>query len=297
MWFMIRLSRDYTQLVRFTIVYKGLQSDKILLPATDTVLYVNLQTKGYNILLDNFFHETHRFEIDISQYTPKLIANNFEINVETGTLHDALSYNFKSNERIVSIIPVNLKVILEKAYTKRVPVILDADITYAKQYNLNHRVYFDPDSIIITASKELLKTIDYVKTEKASCQNLTSNTILSLNLLNKYNNLSIRYSSSSIKLFIPVAQYTEEFVEIPVTLDSVKENYKITTFPDKVKVYFFVNLPDSPNIKADSFSTAINAAEILNSKNTLTKVYLKHAPTIARVQRIEPEFVEYLIHK
>lgn len=297
MWFLIRLSKDYTQLVQFTVTYKGLQADRILMASTDTVFYANIQTKGYNLLLSNIYNIPHKFDIDLSQYNPKLNGNNFEINIETGTLHDAISTDFKAKDKIVSVLPVTLKVMLEKAFTKKVPVIIDADITYATQYNLNHRIYYDPDSITITGDQQLIKSVDYIKTEKKPISNLSSNTIVSLKLVNKFDKSSVRYSSNYIKLFIPVVQYTEESVETNIQLDSLKENYKITTFPDKVKVYFFVNLPDYQKVKVDSFSTVINATEIFKSKNNLTRVYMKHAPAFVKVQRIEPEFVEYLIHK
>ncbi len=297
LWMMIRLSRDYTELERFSISYKGLQSDKILLPATDTVFYVNIQTNGYNILFDKLFPDKHQFEIDISQYVPKLVGNYFEINIETGTLHTALSYYFKANEKIISVLPVNLKIMLEKAYTKKVPVVLDAEISYAKQFNLNKKIYYEPDSIYITGNEQQLKSISSVTTEKKYLKDLSANTIVSLKLLNKFSNLNIRYSTDNVKLFIPVTQYTEEFFEIPVLIDSLKDDAKISVIPEKVRIYFYVNVPDFPNLKVDSFSTAISAFDILNSKNNLAKVYLKHAPYFVKVQRIEPEFVEFVKHK
>ncbi len=297
LWMMIRLSRDYTELERFSISYKGLESDKILLPATDTVFYVNIQTNGYNILFDKLFPDKHQFEIDVSQYVPKLVGNYFEINIETGTLHNALSYYFKANEKIISVLPANLKIMLEKAYSKKVPVILDAEISYAKQYTLYKKIYYEPDSIVITGNEQQLKSISSVTTEKKYLKDLSANTMVSLKLLNKFNNLNIRYSTDFVKLFIPVTQFTEEFFEMPVMIDSLKDDAKISVTPEKVRVYFYVNVPDFPNLKVDSFSAAISATNVIISKNNLAKVYLKHAPSFVKVQRIEPEFVEFVKHK
>jgi YbbR domain-containing protein len=298
MWMMIRLSREYSQEIRFSVNYKGLQSDKIILPASDTMFYVTLKSTGYNILFRNFKHQKYQTEIDLSQFTPKLQGNNFEISVALSGLRDLLSANFKQKDRIVSFQPENLNIRLDKAFIKKVPVILDAEISFEKQYSLYHKVYFDPDSVIVTGNRDLLKNIESVKTEKRTFNNLSSNTSVTLRLLNVYNPLNLRYSSEYVKVFIPVVQYAEDFIEVPISTDSLGSDTHVITLPDKIKIYYTVCVPDIKKVAVDSFKVSIMIPKSVNSNTAnYARVILKHSPSLVKILRIEPENVEYSLKK
>ncbi len=233
---MIRLSREYTQFVKVSIIYKGLQSDKVILPASDTVFYVTLHTSGYNILYRNITQPAYRTEIDLSHYPAKLQGNDFGINVALDGLRDLVAANFKQKESIVSFMPETLNIRLDKAFIKKVPVILDAEVTFQQQFSLYRKMYFDPDSVMVTGNQDILQTIEFVKTEKRTFNSLSSNTSVTLKLVNNYNPLNIRYSSEYVKVFIPVVQSTEDYMEVPVTADSLSSDLHLTTVPEKVKV-------------------------------------------------------------
>jgi len=298
MWMMIRLSRDYSQDIKFKVIYKGLQSDKIILPASDTFFYVTLQSTGYNILFRNFKHQNCQLEVDLSQYSPKLLGNDFEINVDLGDLRDIIASNFKQKDKIISFQPENLNVRLDKAFIKKVPVILDAELSFEKNYGLYHKIYFNPDSVFVTGNQDFLKTITSVHTEKHIFNNLSSNTSVSLKLINTNNPLNLRYSSEYIKVFVPVVQYSEEYMEVPIRNDSLGSDIHVTTIPDKIKIFYTVGVPDIKKVAVDSFMAFIKIPAYFNANITNNaKVILKHAPSTVKVLRIEPENVEYTIKK
>jgi YbbR domain-containing protein len=298
MWMMIRLSREYSQVIRFSVSYIGLQSDKIILPASDTVFLVTLQSSGYNILFRKFSKQKYHAEIDLSKYLPKLQGNNFEINVDLGKLREMLSANFKQKDKLVSFMPENLNIRLDKAFFKKVPVILDAEMSFEKQYGLYHKVFFDPDSILVTGSKDQIKTIESVRTEKRSFHNLSSNTSVTLKLVNANNPINLRYSSEYVKVFIPVVKYAEDFIEIPILADSIKSDEQIIITPDKVKVYYTVCTPDIKKVAVDSFRASFSLPASLNPKGSNNgKVILKHSPSMVNILRMEPENIEYTIKK
>lgn len=297
MWLMIRFSRDYSQTVVFSINYKGIQQNKILIPSSDTFLITNIQTSGYNIIYNLIFPKKYKLQIDITQYAPKLNGNFFEINIESASLINKLATFFKTKEKIISVLPSNLKIKLEKAYSKKVPVKIDVDISYAKQYSLYKNIYIEPDSVFITGNKKLIDTVRFVRTEKKVLNDLSSNTYLLLKLINPMNRFNIMYSVEQVKMYIPVAQYTEKSVEVPLSFDSVPPNLQLIAYPDKVSLFFLVSIPDYNKISVDSFKVGLNEADLFQSKNNIAKVIMKKTPSFAKIQRIEPENIEYLIRK
>jgi len=297
MWLMIRLSRDYSQNVIFSVNYKGIQQNNILVPSSDTVLVVTIQTSGYNIIYNRIFPKKYNLSLDLKQYTPKIEGDFFEINIETKSLTDRLASYFSKNDRVISVLPSNLKIKLEKAFAKKVPVKANVDITYAKQFSLYKNIFIEPDSVFIIGNKKLVDTIKYISTEKKELKDLSANTYLDLKLISPLNKLSMRYSTYQVKMYIPVAQYTEEFVDVPIIFDSIPLDYQIIPYPDKVRCYFFVSIPDYNKISSDSFKVGCNEAEIFHSKNNIARVILKKTPSFSKLQRIEPENIEFLIRK
>ena len=287
MWLMIKLSREYSTTVLFSVRYTGLQNQNTILPGSDSILFINLQTTGYNILFRQIFHQNYKLEVDLSRYLPKHRGKNFETDVDVRELIPDISGNFYSKETISSYLPQILKVKLDKAYTKLVPVIPDVSISFIKDYGLYHKMYFSPDSIMVSGDREKLKHIDFVKTQQQNFTNLASNVSLTVKLINN-NPSEIRFSSEYIKLFIPVVEVTEHSLEIPLKLDSLKSTGTITAEPDKVMVQYLVCKPDSNKIRVDSFDLALDMSDVQRNK---AKVTVRRSPSYVKILRIEPEYV------
>jgi len=296
-WLMIKLSGTYSHNVIVSITYKGIKNNRIMLPSSDTVLIANIQSSGYNIIYNRLLNEDYRFQLDLSQYPARRNGDIYEINIETANLNYRLGNYFKTGEKIVSIYPANMRVRLERAYTKKVPVKANVDITYKKQYAGYKHIYLEPDSVYITGSKAVIDKISFVETEKNEQKNLSKNTMLELSLKNPLNKFLLRYSADKVKMYIPVAEYTEEYVDIPLTFETVPNGYQLIAYPDKIRCYFNVSIPDYDKISPEAFKAGINEKSLFNSKHNTAKVVLKKVPRYARVQRIEPESIEYLIRK
>ncbi len=296
MWMMIRLSREYSQVVRVSAIYTGLQADNIMLPASDTVFFVTLQSTGYNILFRSLSHQKYRVEIDLSQYPTKLQGNNFDINVDVNGIHDLVAANFKVKDKIVSYLPDNLKIRLDKAFIKKVPVVLDAEMTFEKQYTLYHKVFFDPDSVLVTGPQDILQTIDFVKTEKRNFNNLSSNTSVTLKLVNNNNPSNVRYSHEYVKVFIPVVQSTEDYLEVGVSADSLPPDLHLTTNPEKIKVFYSVCLPDIKKVKENEFHLSISSSNLVQT-GSKAKVMVTKSPSFVKILRLEPEIIDFSIRK
>ncbi|HNX05955.1 MAG TPA: YbbR-like domain-containing protein [Bacteroidales bacterium] len=296
-WLMIKLSGTYSHNVVVSVTYKGIKNNRIMLPSSDTLLIANIQSSGYNIIYNRLLNENYLFQLDLSQYPARRNGDIFEITIETASLTYRLGNYFKTGEKVVSIYPANLRVQLERAHSKKVPVQANVDITFKNQYAVYKHIYLEPDSVYVTGSKAVIDKISYVETEKSEQKGLSKNTFLELSLNNPLNKYVLRYSADKVKMYIPVAEYTEEFVDIPLTFESVPDGYQLIGYPDKIRCFFNVSIPDYDKISPEAFKAGINEKNLFHSKHNSAKVVLKKVPPYAKVQRIEPESIEYLIRK
>jgi len=297
MWLMIKLSDNYIHNAVFYVNYKGIQKNKLLIPSSDTLVIASVQSSGYDIIYDRLLNKTYSLQLDLNQYPAKVMGKFFEITIETPSLSSKLASFFKSGEKIISLYPSTIKVRLERAYSKKVPVKADVDIKYKKQYNVYKHIFLKPDSVVITGSKKIIDNISFVETEHEELSELSENTYLVLKLINPYSRFSLRYSAENVRMYIPVAEFTEEYVDIPLTYDSLPNDYQLIAYPDKVRCYFVVSIPDHNKVSVDSFKAGFKESDLFNSRHNVAKVILKKVPSYARIERIEPDNVEYLIRK
>jgi len=297
MWLMVRLSDNYIHNVVVSLNYKGIQKNKILIPSSDTLVIASIQSAGYNIIYNRLLNKRYSVQMDLNQYPARQNGKFYEIFIETPTLTNKLVSFLKPGEKLISVYPSVLKIKLERAYTKKVPVIANVDINYKKQFNIYKHIYIEPDSVFVTGNKKRVDSVKYVETEKKELNDLSENTYLHLKLINPENTFNLRYSDNEVKMYVPVAQYTEEYVDIPITFDSIPGSYQVIAYPDKVRCYFLISIPDHNKLSVDSFRAGFREAGLLHSKHNVAQVILKKVPHFVKIQRIEPDNIEYLIRR
>ena len=290
---MVKLSADYNTTVKIGVNFSGLQNDKVILPSSDSIIEVNILTNGYNLLWRSFFPSKMSMNVNIQNYPIIFSGQNPEIHVESKNLADNVLQVLNKKERIVSINPVFLILKLDKAFSKKVPVLLDTEITYAKPYGPVKRIYLKPDSIVISGSAEIVKQTNFVRTERKVLENISSNTSLQLRLINNYPESMLKYSQHTVGIYIPVDKMVLDKMEIKVLTDSTFSGNDGNIEPSKVMVYYEVSNVVQKQITQDSFLFVVTKGDFVSNKPGLLRVIARKVPDNVRIIKIEPEGVEF----
>lgn len=296
-WLLVKLSHEYTQVVRFRVVYSGLHSGNMLAPATDTVLFAGIRASGFKVLYHNIFPRNRIINIDLDDYQPRLEGGNYLITIDNDMLGAKVDSLLSNKDKRISIYPGSITVKLEKALIRKIPVVPDLELGFQSQFALAGKILFSPDTILVTGKKELLAKIGQVKTEKKVLRNLSDNVFLTLKLVNNFGNYSVRYSSDYVKVFIPVVQFTEASIQVPVGVDSLPAGYEVITYPDKVNVIFQVGVNNYSKVSADSFRVTAPVNFHSQGRALPVRLNIGRSPGFVRVLRIEPSTVDYIIRK
>lgn len=296
LWLMIKLSREQNQLVFLKINYTGIHDDKIILPERDSVLFVEIQTSGYNVMFRKLFPKDYELQIDLSDKIPEFNGNRFEMSIESNVIHEQVVSMFSKKDKILHYIPSTLKIGINKAFSKKVPVVPDVSYSLKNDYSIYNKTYITPDSVLLFGDQDVISKIEFIRTEKVKFKELSENTTVSLRLLLPFTE-DIKLSDQQIKFFIPVAKQIDEVIELPVIVDSVYFTERKASFkPDKIRVFYSVLLPDKQRVQTDSFKIMFIRPDIGMSENSI-KVKLKNKPSFVTVKKIEPEIIVYSFYK
>jgi len=291
-WFMIKMSKDHYSDIKYPIQYTSFPQDQTITNVKDSTIYLKIQSKGFNLFNSIYFKKKKAFKLNLrslnihaNRYTTGhyLLADEILVQIKN---------QFKNPDNIVSISPDTIFFQLEEIAAKAVPVQMNLTVSTKKQFGIYGEITYSNDTIIITGPPSVIDTIQRIQTEQIDLRNLDRSTDFKIELIKPKQGL-VDLSLDSIRVNIPVEEYTESVLTIPLSLIS-NDQLKLRLFPNEVKVTYLVALKDFQTVNAKMFEAQIN----FNPNRLRTqKVELQRHPSFVRISRIEPEIVEYIILK
>ncbi|QXV65076.1 YbbR-like domain-containing protein [Mucilaginibacter sp. 21P] len=288
-WLFTALSNTYKFTIRQIINYKNLPQKRAFYPLQADTVSAIVQGTGWQMLFS------------------KVDYNNKPINVDLHTLETknfiVISQQLKQinakkdlNHEIIALNPDTLFFDFSNRIIKRVPVEVVSDIQYQKQFSQSNDLMIKPRYVTISGPAEVLAKITSWKTDTVKLQNANEDFIGRIALQKpKEGNLAV--IPRAVTLTIPVDEYTEKTLEIPVKVINNQRYYDIKVFPQKVKVTFTTSLTDYPEMNEDDFE-AVADLDLWrhNGYNTLP-VKVTRMPSYSKVTKIEPQVIDFIIKK
>ncbi len=250
----------------------------------DTNLYkanVTLSGKGLDLITVNSFSKKNPLQLTIDkknrELTSQLIASK-------------LQYDIQSNKIQIEKVIFHDEIInLEKKSTITVPVKFDGIISYKKMFGAKAPMVFNPDKIKVTGPEIWLKDINRWNTKSLEYKDLDKD-IKEIVKLEPPKNNKITTNPTKVEIYIPVEEYTEKKVIIPVKISSVK-NKKLSIVPSVITVSFLTGVSKYEFVDSTDFlaSIYINSDSILEGNYPVSII---KKPSDVTIQYIQPNFVD-----
>jgi uncharacterized protein YpmB len=106
----------------------------------------------------------------------------------------------------------------------------------------------------------------------------------------------LRFSHKEVAVLVPVEKFTEKSLKIKISVDSLAERIQLQTFPKEVEAIFLVPLSKYHQLEAPLLEAKVSVNEVKERLKKLP-VELLGVPPYARLLRIEPNRVEYIIRE
>jgi hypothetical protein len=296
MWGLIKLSRVYEAPVKYKINYQSLPSDKVLIRAEDSVLTLYVKARGLELYSRMFNPDKNVININLSGMKLRRDGKVYNGFVRTSRYLKDISAQLPQDNILSGVEPDTLRFVFEQKFRKRVGVTAQLTLLFAEQFQLYDSIKLSPDSITVFGAKSVIDTIYRIRTEHQSVKGLKSNRMLTLKLEKPVSNPPVTFSTDTILAEIHVERFTEADIDVIIGADST-ETKTYRTFPDKVTLTCRVAMREFERLDPSLFSVSINYKEASASGNNLAEVQISRQPTFARVIRIEPEKVEFLLLK
>ncbi len=288
LWLIIKLSNTYTAYVPVALAYANLPDDRVAVRDLPDKSKVLVNATGFKLLMAKF--KIVRITLPIAYR-----ANQAQPYVLARSLQSELAGEMPPGYSLISFSPDTIHLQFDKKITKTVPVRLQGDIGYAKQFEGRDKPTVSPDSVTVSGPASILDTLRYWYTEPVNHPELKETHSGNI-ALQKPPYTSLSLSVGTVEYSIEVESYTQITREVNIELANVPRNKQVTPYPKKVKVFIHVGLSNLEAARNANITATANFDNVNLKKDRFVEVKLSGYPDYMKISGYEPRNIEFILY-
>ncbi|MDH3323562.1 MAG: YbbR-like domain-containing protein, partial [Flavobacteriaceae bacterium] len=273
----------------FNIHKINVPKEYVILNDSNAKLNIVFKTYGFNWL--KYYLSKSEITVDFNKDVTK-IDSLFVFNKSRVFLNSELE--FGSQVELLNVSPDNLYFRYDVNLSKKVPVVVNANINYTAGYDSFNSYKILPDSIQVVGPNLLVENIKSIQTEKIILENIKSNIGETIKLKLPKNNKDLIFSADEVVLTAEVEKFTEGSLKIPITLINVPEDLKIKYFPKSINVIYYTSLDKFNEISVKDFKVVCDYGKVSNNQTFLLPELDKITQNV-KSAKINQQHIDFII--
>lgn len=255
---------------------------------SDTVEAI-VQGNGWNMLFSKINLEDNKISVSLKN----LESRNY---VLLSSQLKEINEKRSPNQQIISFAPDTLYFDFAMRAVKKVPVRLQYNLTFKRQFIISDNISIKPDYITITGPAESIAKIKYWKTDSLTERDVEDPIDENVGL-QPVSESNMNIYPKSVRVHVPVSEFTEKTIEVPVKLINNKSYYSVKIFPQKVKVTFTVALTKYTNTDEHYFEAVADLQLWQEHGYKQLPVKLTRFPGFCRLVSVVPANLDFIVKK
>jgi hypothetical protein len=289
-WLIMSLNKTYEMRITIPLAYVNTPQDMEFTANLPTNIVVKVKDKG-TVLLSYAQQNFQPLTIDFNNYTSFHGQETWSIPTAS-TFDKEVKELLNPTTQMLDFYPRSINIEKHALSQKRVPIVAQTELTYARQYYPSDSLRITPDSTTLYGYKETLDTIRCIYTERIEASNLNDTLQTTCALAIPAN---CKVSPQNVKVFAPVEFYTEGKQVVPVRVLGVPKNLRVRTFPAEVEVTYMAGFSRFKSIIPADFTVTIQYNDLISSNQTTERLHLEQFPKYILKPKVRPEQVKWII--
>lgn len=281
-WLLVKMSQPFPTTIEYDIDYK-LPNGKSFVTSPPSKVNATVNGSGWELISRGFRKRPEVIQFELSE----MASQGIERNTVIGKIEKTLP----SNILIQDINTDYIFIQMEDESEKKVPIKLINNLRLAPQFQLADSIVLIPDSVILTGPATEVMDIEFWETKPLELSDIKQSQEIRLDLKAPQNQ-EVHLSEEKIIVQVPVEQFTEKSLFVPIQVRNGPDTLKI--FPEMVKLSCVVGLSKFNQINKSSFTLIADLKGIpLNAKKNTVPVMLVQQPDFVRAVNYQPRSVEF----
>jgi YbbR domain-containing protein len=288
-WMIITLSNPYNYSVKEILSFRNAPQKRAFHSLQSDTVNVTVRGNGWQMLLSKMNEEGKTIKVDLSTLDSEayvvLSSQLYHINAEKAV-----------NNEIIGFSPDTLYFDFSNRSVRRVPVRLIKSVKYQQQFTQSGFSIIKPAYVTISGPSNVIEKITEWRTDSLVLKNVGEDVKTAVNLETPAEgNISIY--PKTVQVTIPVEEYTEKTMDIPVSLANNSKFFNVKIFPQKVKVTFTTSLNRYADISDDLFEAQANLDLWRLYGYSTLPVKITHMPAFCKIVNVEPHNIDFIVRK
>lgn len=288
-WLFLALNNKYVYSAKTQLIYKDEPQKKAFKALQSNMVDLQVEGTGWQLIFSRLRIKPPAISVSLQ----KLNTHNF---ILLSAQLPKINEEIDTDQKIISIKPDTLYFDFSKRTNKRVPVKLVSVLHFAKQYYISNAIQVKPAFVNISGPQEELAKITEWPTDTLKIGKLKQSTLTRISVRpNQSPNINIYPASVSVQ--IPIDEFTEKTVEVPLKLINNLNFYDFKLFPKKVKVTFMVAISNYTKVDEDKIEVTVDVNEWKNLNHQNLSVNITRFPNFCQLVSIVPNKIKFIIEK
>jgi len=282
-WFFVKMTQTYESRGVLAMNYRTPMGRVFAEPPLRTMPF-KFSGTGWRLLSMGIFNRRPSLDFNLSN-APLQVISRTDISLK---IEDELRLN------LLELGQDNITVRLDSLFSKKVAIKLDTAINFQNGYFFRDVATLTPDSVMVFGAAQMLDGFTEISTEPLEMDCPETDFRKSLKLINP-NPTLLQFSAMKTELFMPVEQFTEKKLVLPVLVLNASDSIRL--IPASVELSCVVGVSRYHEVNASDFRlVAVFGGESGPSGTaSMVPLSLVRQPPWVRSVRLLPKAVEYLI--
>jgi len=289
-WVLTKYSKEYTATVNATIIFNNPPDSTSIINTSSSDISFDLTANGFEFLYFKF--KRPLLNIDISKYYTK---NGNDISISKGDIIRIINNHLKNDISVKNVSVNELVIELDSIIFKKIPIIIQTDITFRDGYKSIGKIRIDPDSVIVSGPSKSIQEINQIKTNILSLLDVNTN-ILENIALQTPESLDITISPQNVTISHIVEEFTQKSLILPLKVYNLAKGLKIKLIPEFITITFDVTVNEFNNFSKKDFVLICDYTNRDKNENFMIPELLEKPESILNIV-IKAKKVDYLIFK
>ncbi len=289
-WYLQSLQEDYEIEISIPVKYKNVPPEVAFTDSVPTKITARIRDKG-SILLNYTFGRSFA---PIETNMKDMPVNKGSISIERKDIEADIYKQLMATTMLVSFDPSHIDITYSKRMEKELPVSFNGNIQIAPGFHRSGETLISPQTVQVYAAQPILDTLSVVKTVYTEIKKADKTLTRSVHLqpIN-----GVAYAPETVTITIPIEEYTEKTLEVPVNVTNIPSDYIVRLFPPTVKVITSVPMSRFKDLTEDLFTINIPFTELEQNLTGTTTIQLSKQPDWIRSATLSPNKIEFILEQ
>ncbi len=291
-WLLQSLQQDYERRIELPLRYKNVPSEWVLSESNPKKVSILLKDKGTTLMYYSWNAHFNPVDISISGLQR---SSDSSLLITNRVLETAMSKQLISSTSIISIEPREIELRYDTLGSRLVSVVANLDISTRPGFQLSDSIKISHPEVRLYGSSRILDTLSMVKTKLIELEDLSKTRELTAALDLPE---GVKSETETVKLTIPVEEFTEKKIQLPVLCLDIPEGFVLRMFPSSVEVICNIPLSQFRELTTEKLEIIIPFDEFEENQATgRLPVRLTKKPSWVTSPIVVPSELEFIIER